>query len=355
MRNTVVPSFEVESATRSASLQRLLSVVSDTAVAVFEFPGQSLILTTSVDQTARRSASSGMAAEFPELSDDDTGAAVIDTALLNLSAADLQRLDKSIQAGAGVDNSSWRAVDFTLSNGSKDRLALQINPNEDFDLTRAYLQRVWPVLRQDCFAECRQRTSRQLAPISGEWDMLNRIDVAMVILDRQCRMYRVNYSARELLESGKILKRGKGGIFAANRVENEAFRNAVAQSVDSDVREDRVVLLSSKDADYQVPVTLTRYVYGGSPTNYVVAMLPTPPSSERVEALVRQMGLTSSEARVAALMQLGLSNREAAEVSGLKVETFNTYAKRVLSKLNVSGRTEMAQLLTWQASGGRTV
>lgn len=355
MNNTVIPSFEMESAVSSTSLYRLLSVVSDVAVAVFEFPDQPLILKTSADRPADKIASACFDTKFPELGEDDTGAAVIDTGMLNLSAADLQRLDQSVKAMTGVDDSTWRAIDFTLSNGSKDRLALQINPNEDFDLTRAYLQRVWPVLRQDCFAECRQRTQQQLAPISGEWDMLNRIDVAMIILDRRCRMYRVNLSARELLDSGKILARGKGGIFAANRMENEAFKDAVAKSAESDKREDHVVLLSSKDQDYQVPVTLTRYIYDGTATNYVVAMLPTPPSSERVEALVRQMGLTSSEARVAALMQLGLSNREAAKISGLKVETFNTYAKRVLSKLNVSGRTEMAQLLTWQASGGRMI
>ena len=355
MKNTEIPSFQMESATSSASLQRLLSVVSDIAVAVFELPDHPLILTTNAGQGAAGDVPAGQNSEFPELAEADTRAAVIQMGTLNLSAADLQRLDHSVNAQAKTEQLAWRAIDFTLSNGTKDRLALQINPNEDFDLTRAYLQRVWPILRQDCFAECRQRTLQHLAPISGEWDMLNRIDVAMIILDRQCRMYRVNLSARELLSSGKILTRGKGGIFAANRAENDAFRDAVAKCVVSDAREDHVVLLSSTDKDYQVPVTLTRYIYDGSATNYVVAMLPTPPSSERVEALVRQMGLTSSEARVAALMQLGLSNREAAKISGLKVETFNTYAKRVLSKLNVSGRTEMAQLLTWQASGGRMV
>jgi DNA-binding CsgD family transcriptional regulator len=80
-------------------------------------------------------------------------------------------------------------------------------------------------------------------------------------------------------------------------------------------------------------------------------MLPMPPNPERVELLGRKLGLTPAEARVAVLMQSGLTNREAAYRAGLKEQTFNTYAKRVLCKLNVTGRTEMAQLLTWQAAG----
>ncbi len=350
MENTDAPSFVMDTATSSDTLNRLLSAVSIVAVAVFELPTQQLILTT-----ADHDANGTVVSDLSDIRDVDTHAEVLRTAHLNLTAADLQLLDRSIKSREPQTDASWRAIDLSLSNGSTDRLALQLNPNEDFDLTRAYLQRVWPILRQDCLAECKLRHQKTLAPISGEWDMLNRIDVAMIILDAKCRMYRVNLSARDLLDAGKVLTRGKGGIFAADKSENDAFRVAVEHCAESPAGEDRVVLLSSGEDGYQVPVTLTRYVYEGTATKYVLAMLPTPPSSARVESLVRQMGLTSSEARVAALMQLGLSNKEAAEISGLKVQTFNTYAKRVLSKLNVSGRTEMAQLLTWQASGGRVV
>ena len=67
------------------------------------------------------------------------------------------------------------------------------------------------------------------------------------------------------------------------------------------------------------------------------------------------MGLTPAEARVAALIREGHSNKQAAEIAGLTVETFNTYAKRVLSKMNVTCRSEMAQMLTWQATMERSL
>lgn len=92
----------------------------------------------------------------------------------------------------------------------------------------------------------------------------------------------------------------------------------------------------------------------GQPTDLIVAMLPMPPNPERIELLGIKLGLTPAEARVAVLMQSGLTNREAAFRAGLKEQTFNTYAKRVLSKLHVTGRTQMAQLLTWQSVGKRS-
>jgi DNA-binding CsgD family transcriptional regulator len=81
-------------------------------------------------------------------------------------------------------------------------------------------------------------------------------------------------------------------------------------------------------------------------------MLPSPPDLRRIEVLARELGLTQAEARVAALLQLGLSNREAAQIAGLTEHTVNTYTKRVLGKLRVNSRAEMAHLLTWQAQGG---
>jgi len=114
-----------------------------------------------------------------------------------------------------------------------------------------------------------------------------------------------------------------------------------------------VIFVANRSENRRVPITLTRYFHRGEATRFVVATLPTPPSTQRIEALVRRLGLSHSEAKVAALIQRGLSNREAAAMAGLKEQTFNTYAKRVLSKLNVSCRSEMARLLTWQASGGR--
>ena len=41
-----------------------------------------------------------------------------------------------------------------------------------------------------------------------------------------------------------------------------------------------------------------------------------------------------------------------ARIAGLTEQSLCTYAKRVLNKLNVTSRAEVAQMLTWQAQGG---
>ena len=101
-------------------------------------------------------------------------------------------------------------------------------------------------------------------------------------------------------------------------------------------------------------MTLSRYIHDSVPTRYVVVTVPRPPERVVIETLAGQMGLTASEAKVASLMQTGLSNKQAAELAGFTDQTFNTYSKRVLNKLNVSCRAELARLLTWQANGGTT-
>lgn len=87
----------------------------------------------------------------------------------------------------------------------------------------------------------------------------------------------------------------------------------------------------------------------------VVVILPRQPHRSRIELVAQKMGLSPTEARVAALLQMGLTNREAAMIAGVKEQTFNTYAKRVLSKMNVGSRSQVAQRLTWQAAWGRMV
>ena len=103
----------------------------------------------------------------------------------------------------------------------------------------------------------------------------------------------------------------------------------------------------------RIPVTLTRFCHQGAATDLVLVTMSLPPDSRRIEMLARAGGLTPSEARVAALLQLGLSNKDVAIAAGLKEQSVSTYAKRALSKLHVTSRAEMAQMLTWQAAGGR--
>ncbi|WP_246035852.1 helix-turn-helix transcriptional regulator [Aliishimia ponticola] len=248
----------------------------------------------------------------------------------------------------------WHRFTLHLTNGRTDRVTLRLDAPDTLETACTYLKCVWPVLRQDCLNAPQSTDMAEVDPFGPAWNLLDRVDMAMILLDRRCRLYRLNVAAREMLDAGQPIARDRGSIGPSNPDDQAAFKTAVRAMATARDTDGHVVFLTSPEDGRRMPLTLSRYFHHGVPTQYVLAMVPVPPSPARVEDLVRQMGLTSSEARVAALLQLGLSNREAAKIAGVRPETFNTYAKRVLNKLNVSCRTEMAQMLTWQAAGGRS-
>lgn len=267
--------------------------------------------------------------------------------------ATMPRCLQTAPAPAG-DWHAYTPADSQPAAARREQLFLALDPGEDLAMTEHYLRRVWPLLREDCLREAEAAQP----PENPLWQILDTIDVAVLILDARGLMYRRNAAADRALAEGTVLRRGRGGIFAAEDADSRRLRDTVARVATSSASETmaetvaETVFVTDAATFRRVPVTLRRYFDDGRATPYVTVMLPVCPPPERIEALGRQMGLTPVEARVASLIQNGLANREAAAFLGVTEQTFNTYAKRVLGKLNVSGRTEMAQLLTWQAAGG---
>lgn len=341
------PSFEMERAMSSRVLNRFMRSLSSAAVAVFDFEGKKLTLSDYIRPSRQDTLSA------KGLIDLRAGRSDVDQIWCQeLGVSDMTRLESSLPSAQVDESQVWRSISMRLKDGSEDRIALRLDPKEDLQFTLSYLKRIWPILRQDCLGEFRERHQSQLEMRGTGWEVLNMIDVATLIVDRAGLMYRMNVAARDALDEGLVLKRGKGGVFGCDPKETRKLREALEACADGPVGEDRLVFLNEKDGTRPIPVTLSRYEHEGRATSYIVLMLPVPPTADTVETLVKKMGLTSAEARVAALIQKGLSNREAAEILGLKPETFNTYSKRALNKLNVSCRTKLAQMLTWQAAGG---
>ena len=205
------------------------------------------------------------------------------------------------------------------------------------------------------------------------WTISTKSDSAVLVLDEQGQLLESNAAGRDMLDAGTLLRCNGGTLRCADDSETRAFYAAVhscvtdtsptatsptSQSAQSGGRQagggqELIVFLHDSASDMRLPLSLSCYRCADTRRALVVAILPRQPDRTRIEMLAQKMGLSPCEARVAALIQLGLSNREAAHIAGLKEQTFNTYAKRVLSKLDVTGRTEMAQRLTWQASLGR--
>jgi DNA-binding CsgD family transcriptional regulator len=325
----------------SNKLNRFLSGVTDTAVAIFRVGEEEVTITAGGAGTAVMPRD--IAAKFRESRGNAGGEGELSLLGPTVGLAGATRRDPAARG--------W----FRLApDTGPDRIALLLEPGDELKLTAMYLRRVWPLLREECLDEC-GLGDVPVVPAGQGWTLLDRFDVAVVILDARGHMYRLNAAAKAELGRGRLLKRGHGGIFTAADQDYAAFRRAIGEVATEEPVEgvDKVIFLNDIEDCQRRPVTLTRYFHEGRPTSFVVLMVPLPPRAERVEEVAQRMGLTACEARVALLIQRGLRNREAAEQAGLKEQTFNTYAKRVLAKLNVKGRAEVAQLLTWQAAGGR--
>lgn len=261
-------------------------------------------------------------------------------------------LGKALLAGQG-----WALFSCCFQDGSEDLIALRLEDGPHDAHCGDILQAIWPVLREDALRELTGET--QAAVTSALlWTISKKTDAAVLVLDGAGTLLHCNESARDMLDGGALLNDSGGRLSCASAGETAGFYAAVAECARTrrgpgSGPHELILFLEDRISGIRLPVSLTRYRCAGADQPLVVAILPRQPDRSRIEMLAQKMGLSPSEARVAALIQLGLSNREAAHIAGLKEQTFNTYAKRVLAKMQVAGRAEMAQRLTWQASLGR--
>ncbi|WP_241482709.1 helix-turn-helix transcriptional regulator [Leisingera sp. ANG-M7] len=265
-------------------------------------------------------------------------------------------LARDLAAGRG-----WALFSCAFEDGSEDLIALQLGGGPHDSHCGDILQAIWPVLREDALRELAGET--QAAVTSALlWTVSKKTDSAVLVLNADGELLHCNESGRDMLDGGDLLSDRSGRLCCARPGETAGFYAAVAEcararrggaSASGQPARELILFLEDRKSGMRLPVSLTRYRCGGADRPLVVAILPRQPDRRRIEMLAQKMGLSPAEARVAALIQLGLSNREAAHIAGLKEQTFNTYAKRVLAKLQSAGRAEMAQRLTWQASLGR--
>ncbi|ATG46001.1 putative regulatory protein, LuxR family (plasmid) [Phaeobacter piscinae] len=271
---------------------------------------------------------------------------------------------------SGHRSGRWVVFSCRFADGSEDRIALHLEGSQHDAHCIEILPAIWPLAREDAL---RERLTRAPEPKTARdtseamlWTISTKSDSAVLVLDGAGRLLDCNEAGCDMLAAGNLLRNSDGVLRCANSSETRAFYAAVQDCAKTPVAasagahtprgsasQELILFLQDASTGMRLPVSLTCYLCADTRHPLVVAILPRQPDQQRIEMLAQKMGLSPCEARVAALIQLGLSNREAAHIAGIKEQTFNTYAKRVLSKLEVAGRTEMAQRLTWQASLGR--
>ncbi len=247
------------------------------------------------------------------------------------------------------EGSCWQSYESSFADGSIDQIEILKSREATESHSEKYLQYIWPLLREDCLTEILTDVGK-FVDDALLWIITDKIASAILVLDRQCRLVRANSAGYDLLKAQNILRSQGNGISCSTSSDTAQLREMVRQCADSGagIGAEKILMLENRDTQCPSILSLRKFECGPSAT-MVIAMVPTPPNSERIVMLAREMGLTNAEARIASLMQLGLSNREMAVKAKLTEQTCSTYSKRVLSKLNVNCRAEMAQLLTWQA------
>lgn len=246
----------------------------------------------------------------------------------------------------------WRVITCRFENGFQDQIAIRLKGGDHDRYCNEVIRAIWPTLREDCILEAFNGKDEP-AFEALTWTAAKKTDEAILIMRRSAELLEANDSAREVLSQGDLLRVRRGRLVTAVATLDGELYEALEACAEGSGDGAQLLFLTSRNDGSQVPIALSRFQRAEGSEPLVVAIMPRRPDRERIEMLAQKMGLTPVEARVAALMQLGLSNREAARIAGLKEQTFNTYAKRVLSKLNVGCRAEMAQMLTWQAALGR--
>ncbi|APG49387.1 helix-turn-helix transcriptional regulator [Phaeobacter porticola] len=269
---------------------------------------------------------------------------------------------------SGHRSGRWVVFSCRFADGSEDRVALHLEGSQHDAHCIEILPAIWPLAREDALREMLTSTPEaSTTPDTSEamlWTISTKSDSAVLVLDASGRLLDCNDAGCDMLAAGNLLHNNDGVLRCANSSETRAFYAAVqscartsaehaSETCTGSANQELILFLQDTTSGMRLPVSLTCYLCADTHRALVVAILPRQPDQQRIEMLAQKMGLSPCEARVAALIQLGLSNREAAHIAGIKEQTFNTYAKRVLSKLEVAGRTEMAQRLTWQSSLGR--
>ncbi len=273
-----------------------------------------------------------------------------DIVSLELLKPSVDNLPPLTEDGGGT---SWLAFSCTFENGSVDHIFLSPRQDRPNIHVESILMALWPVLRADCISEILS-TETETAMSAMLWAVSKKTDSAIFVLNTACEILHVNAAGREMLKTRQLLCETVNGLGSSAGEQTGALQKAVrACATEPQDDTDFILLLDRVDGMSRVPVSLSRHQASRMSQPLVVAIVPQEPDRRRIEQLALTMGLTRSEARVAALMQVGMPNREAAREAGLKEQTFNTYSKRVLAKLNVGCRAEMAHMLTWQSSLGR--
>jgi DNA-binding CsgD family transcriptional regulator len=183
----------------------------------------------------------------------------------------------------------------------------------------------------------------------AEHDVLDRLSVGVVLLDRRARVIYSNAAAASLSSDDSVLCVRNGMIAARSDLHASRFASLI-RSVLSGMTAASISLPRSGDGR---PITVVassvrgrdvgRFADHHMPDAAVLLLMIDPkiPSAWIMEAY----GLTQAEARVALAASSGTTIAETAEQLGLSSNTVKTHLRKVFDKTGVSRQAELVRLV----------
>jgi len=192
---------------------------------------------------------------------------------------------------------------------------------------------------------------------------LERLPLAVIFLDRRCRVIEMNQSARRIVEAGDGLKLERGVLVALDTRAEVQLQQMIfgAAALDSGRLLQHGGALSLPRPEGRRPLsamvapTGVTGIFPASRLARVVVLIEEPSrlATGPLPAFAMDHKLSPAEAGLAARLVSGMSLRQAAEALGISEHTVRSHLKRVFAKTGVRRQAELVRrVLTYEAGGG---
>jgi DNA-binding CsgD family transcriptional regulator len=229
------------------------------------------------------------------------------------------------------------------------------------DVHRRLLAEVVPHLVQAIRIQSRLESIQQRRhAVSGA---LERLPLAVIFLDRRCRVVEMNRSARKVLEAGDGLKLERGVLVALDtkaevQLQQMIFGAAALESgrlLQHGGALDLPRPGGRRPLSAMVAPTGVTGIFPDSRSARVVVLVeePTHKRPGASAAFAKEHKLSPAEAGLAERIVGGMSLRQAAAALGIRDNTARSHLKRVFAKAGVRRQAELVRrVLTYQDAGG---
>jgi len=182
---------------------------------------------------------------------------------------------------------------------------------------------------------------------------LERLPLAVIFLDRRCRVIEMNQSARRIVEAGDGLRLERGVLVALDTRAEVQLQQMIfgAAALDTGRLLQHGGALSLPRPEGRRPLsamvapTGVTGIFPASRSARVVVLIEEPShrAAEPTAAFAKEYKLSPAEAGLAARLVSGMSLRQAAAALGISENTVRSHLKRIFAKTGVRRQAELVR------------